>query len=188
MSVIYRELQDRRRYTFGAVKETAQGFGNALVERWQWKKGDMLCIFSPNDIDYGVAVYGVLWAGGTIAPANPGYSVKDLAWLLKDASARAIVTQKPLLKVAQDAAREAGLQPGSIILMGEDEEGGPDVHHFKALSAKYAGRTQRPYRLSSDEDLAFLAYSSGTTVGLGINGATQVETASDARNRAYRRE
>lgn len=162
--MIYRELHDKQRYTFGDVERIARGFGNALVKKWRWQRGDRIVIFSPNDVDYGVAVYGALWAGATIAPANPGYGVKDLAFMIKDAGAKAIITQKSLLKVAIEAAQQAKLDKDCIILMGADEEGVRDASHFKYLAMQYDQKdARRPYKLEPDKDLAFLAYSSGTT-------------------------
>ncbi|KAK3675352.1 hypothetical protein LTR78_004862 [Recurvomyces mirabilis] len=159
--VIYRAVDNSRHYTWADVRSTAAAFGSALVERWQWQKGDVMCVFSPNDVDYGPCIYGTLWAGGIIAPANPGYNAKDLAFMLKNAGAKAIVTQKPLLKVALEAAKLAGIKESSIILIGDDGAGNTDATHFKNLLKQT--KRSRPYKLDSDNDLAFLAYSSGTT-------------------------
>ena len=120
-----------------------------------------MCMFSPNDIDYAPCIYGTLWAGGIIAPANPGYSAKDLAFMLKDSGAKAIVAQKSLLKVALEAARLAGVEEANIILIGDDGTGNTDATHFKNLQKQT--KQSRPYKLNGDNDLAFLAYSSGTT-------------------------
>ncbi|KAK4900374.1 hypothetical protein LTR27_002599 [Elasticomyces elasticus] len=159
--VIYRALDDSRRYTFAEVKSTAKAFGNALLNGWNWQKGDILCVFSPNDVDYAPCVHGTLYAGGIIAPANPGYGAKDLAYMLKNSGAKAIVTQKALLKVAVEAAKIAELPQSSIILLGEDVSHSTDATHFKKL-LKPDEQRKRQYEIVG-EDLAFLAYSSGTT-------------------------
>ncbi|KAK3117662.1 hypothetical protein LTR53_000791 [Teratosphaeriaceae sp. CCFEE 6253] len=159
--VIYRALDDSRRYTFAEVKSTAKAFGNALLDDWNWQKGDILCVFSPNDIDYAPCVHGTLYAGGIIAPANPGYGAKDLAFMLKNSGSRVVVTLKALLDVALEATKLAGLSESSIILIGEDESESAGATHFKRLLKPDAQR-QRPSAIKG-EDLAFLAYSSGTT-------------------------
>ncbi|KAK5109108.1 hypothetical protein LTR62_007565 [Meristemomyces frigidus] len=159
--VIYRAVDDSRRYTFSDVRNTAAAFGGALVEQWQWQEGDVLCIFSPNDVDYGPCVYGTLWAGGIIAPANPGYGAKDLAFMLKDSGAKALVAQKSLLNVALEAAKLVGMKESNIILIGDDGAGNGDATHFKNLLKPK--KVSRPFKLNADEALAFLAYSSGTT-------------------------
>jgi 4-coumarate--CoA ligase len=122
----------------------------------------VLGVFSPNDVDYSPCVYGALWAGGVIAPANPAYGAKDLAFMLENSGAKALVAQKSLLKVALEAAKLAGLRESSIILIGDDGAGNTDASHFKNL-AQPTRRQERPCDLNPDVDLAFLAYSSGTT-------------------------
>ena len=55
-----------------------------------------------------------------MSPANPGYTAEELAFQLKDAGAKALVTQKPFLAVAQEAAKQAGIPEDRIILIGDD--------------------------------------------------------------------
>lgn len=143
------------------MKATAKAFGNALLDGWNWQKGDILCVFSPNDVDYAPIVHGTLYVGGIIAPANPGYGAKDLAFMLKNSGAKAVVTQKALLEVAVEAAKLAKLPQSSVILLGRDESHSTEASHFKRLS-KPDQQRKRPYQIGG-EDLAFLAYSSGTT-------------------------
>ncbi|KAK5721411.1 hypothetical protein LTR17_014622 [Elasticomyces elasticus] len=81
--------------------------------------------------------------------------------MLKNSGAKAIVTQKALLEVAVEAARIAELPRSSIILLGEDVSHSTDATHFKKL-LKPDEQRKRPYEIVG-EDLAFLAYSSGTT-------------------------
>ncbi|KAK0252608.1 hypothetical protein LTS09_012281 [Friedmanniomyces endolithicus] len=159
--VIYRSLDDTKRYTYAEVKATAKAFGNTLLDGWNWQKGDVLCVFSPNDVDYALIVHGTLYAGGIIAPANPGYGAKDLAFMLKNSGARVIVTQKALLSVAVEAAELAGLSKGNVVLLGGDESHSPEATHFKQL-LKPDQQRERPCKIEG-KDLAFLAYSSGTT-------------------------
>lgn len=145
------------------MKVTAQGFGNALIDDLDWQRGDVLCVFSPNDVDYAPCVYGTLYAGGVVAPANPGYSASELAHILKDAGAKAIITQHGLLRVASEAAKIANIPQTKIILIGADTGPGGPAKHFtnmlKSSNSKGSGRV----KLDPDTDLSFLAYSSGTT-------------------------
>ena len=141
----------------------AAAFGEGLRDAWEWGKGDVLCLFAFNDIEIPIATYGVLHAGGIVSPANPGYSANELTFMLKDAGAKALATQKPLLPVALEAAKMAGLPLDRIILIGEERD---DTHRFKHLMSirKTSGTSRyRRRRLDPDKDLAFLAYSSGTT-------------------------
>lgn len=99
-----------------------------------------------------------------MSPANPNYSVEELAFQLKDSGARAIVTQLPHIKNAQEAAQRVGLPLDKVIVMGDRRDPSHKVKHFTSIvntagSAKY----RRTKAKNPAEDLAFLVYSSGTT-------------------------
>ena len=65
---------------------------------------------------------GLAHNGGVVSPANPAYTVDELAFQLKDSGAKAIVTQLSLLKVTVEAARKAGVPEKRIILLGDARE------------------------------------------------------------------
>ena len=91
-----------------------------------------------------------------------GYTAEELAFQLKDAGAKALVTQKPLLTVALDAAKAAGIPEDMVILMGDERDQTGKIKHFTSIrNMAGTNRYRRTKRKSSD--LAFLAYSSGTT-------------------------
>lgn len=120
-----------------------------------------MSVFSLNDVDVGPCTYGALYAGGIVSPANPGYSADELAYMLKDAGAKALATQKALLPVALEAAKAAGIPRNRIILVGEEKDDG--FEHFTSILTTSVKKPSPRPRLDSDKDLAFLAYSSGTT-------------------------
>lgn len=161
--VIYRALNPARYYTHASVKSTAIAFGEGLRDLWEWQKGDVMNVFALNDIDIGPCTYGVLHAGGIVSPANPGYSAEELAFMFKDAGAKAVVTQRALLPVALKAAKMAGMPEDRIILLGEERDPGMRFKHFTAIRKASGTNRYRRRKLNPDTDLAFLAYSSGTT-------------------------
>ena len=46
------------------VDDQSRRFGQGLKEKWGWAKGDVLCIFSVNQVDTGVVVWGTHYALG----------------------------------------------------------------------------------------------------------------------------
>lgn len=70
--VILRDPDTGRTYTFAGTKNAAIEFGKGLKGAWEWRKGDVLCIFSPNCIDTPVVMWGTLWY--VKAPAAPDCS------------------------------------------------------------------------------------------------------------------
>jgi 4-coumarate--CoA ligase len=157
--VIYQCPVTNRHYTYETLKKTTEQFGSGLRNKWGWKKGDVLALFSQNCIDTPAVTWGTHWAGGIVSPANPAYQVRELAHHLKDSGAKALFTQLPLLKSAIIAAEEAGIPRERIVLIGEERD--PSFLHFTQLLDEVP--KGRRVKLDPDQDLSFLVYSSGTT-------------------------
>ncbi len=134
-----------------------------MKANWEWKKGDVLAIYSPNCIDTPALTWGVHWAGGILSPANPGYTADELAFQLKDSGAKALATQKSLLKTAQEACKKVGIDLDRIILIGDERDETAKFKHFTSIR-NISGTTRfRQTKIDPKKDLAFLVYSSGTT-------------------------
>lgn len=161
-TVIYIDADTGRSYTYATVKSTAIDFGKGLKATWDWQKGDVLTLFTPNSIDIGPVTWGTHWAGGVVSPANPGYTIDELAFQLQDSDAKALVTQAPLLSVAKEAAKKAGLPQDRIILMGDQRDPEARIKHFTSIR-NTSGATRYRRTKVDPEDLVFLVYSSGTT-------------------------
>jgi len=110
-----------------------------------------------------VSSRGAHYAGGIVSPANPAYTVEELAFQLKDSGACALVTQMPMLDNAVKAAKKVGIPLDRIILLGDGRHPQGDFKHFTSI--RNISGTQRYRRTKVDpmKDLAFLVYSSGTT-------------------------
>ena len=161
--VIYRDADTARAYTYTQVRSTAIDFGKGLKSVWEWRKGDVLALFTPNCIDTPSIMWGAHWAGGIVSPANPGYTAEELAFQLKDSGAKALVTQKPFLKVAVKAATQAGIPEDRIILMGDDRDESMRFKHFSSIKNLAGTNRYRRTKANPRNNLAFLVYSSGTT-------------------------
>ena len=98
-----------------------------------------------------------------MSPANPGYTAEELAFQLKDSGAKALVTQKPLLKAAVKAATQAGIPEDKIILIGDDRDESMRFKHFSSIRNTAGTSRYRRTKAHPRNDLAFLVYSSGTT-------------------------
>ncbi|KAL1584878.1 hypothetical protein WHR41_06679 [Cladosporium halotolerans] len=161
--VIYVDPYTERSYTYAQVKQSAADLGKGLKSSWEWKKGDVLALYTPNCIDTPIVTWGTIWAGGIVSPANPGYSVEELAFQLKDSGAKGLVTQWDQLEVATKAAQEAGIPDERIILIGDKRDPSARFKHFTSIRNIAGTSRYRRTKVDSDKDLAFLVYSSGTT-------------------------
>ncbi|TVY40710.1 putative 4-coumarate--CoA ligase [Lachnellula subtilissima] len=161
--VIYLDSDTNRSYTYAQVRATALDFGKGLKANWGWKRGDVLALFTPNCIDTPPIMWGAHWAGGILSPANPGYTAAELSFQLKDAGAKALVTQLPFLEIAREACKIAGIDEERIILMGDDKDESNRFKHFSSFK-NFSGTSRfRKAKIDPKKDLAFLVYSSGTT-------------------------
>ncbi|KAF1830935.1 acetyl-CoA synthetase-like protein [Decorospora gaudefroyi] len=160
--VIYRALDSTRNYTFADVKNLATTFGQGLQKVWDWQKDDILALYTPNDIDIPPVIYGAFYAGGIVTPANPGYSATELAYQLENSGAKALVTTKAFLHTALEAAQQVGIASDRVIVLGVDTDATNGCKHWTSIRAP-SGAGPYPRRRAQPEDLAFLAYSSGTT-------------------------
>lgn len=159
--VIYEDPATGRNYTYSTLKQTARRFGSGLRSKWSWQKGDVLALFAQNCIDTPFVTWGAHWAGGIVSPANPAYTVRELAHHLKDSGAKALFTQKHLLGIALKAAEEVGIQKERVVLIGDDKDAeGRLAHVLGVLDEEVKGQR---VSLDCERDLAFLVYSSGTT-------------------------
>lgn len=161
--MIYTDSDTSRSYTYAGVRNAAIDFGKGLKSQWDWKKGDVLAFYTPNCIDTPAITWGTHWAGGVVSPANPGYTPDELAFQLKDAGAKALVTQKAFLKQACEAAKKVGMPEDRIILMGDEKDVSGRFKHFSNVRNMSGASRYRRAKIDPKKDLAFLVYSSGTT-------------------------
>lgn len=163
MTVIFVDSETSRSYTYDDVRSAAIAFGQGLKATWNWKKGDVLSLFTPNNIDFPVITWGCHWAGGIVSPANPANTVDELAFQLKDAGVKAIATQLSCLATVKAAARKVGVPEDRIILIGDERDESRKFKHFTSIrNISGVTRYRRP-RIDPAKDLAYLVYSSGTT-------------------------
>lgn len=160
--VLYRAINSDRKYTFADVKAHATAFGEGLCNLWDWQRNEVLALYTPNDIDVPPIIYGTFFAGGIVTPANPGYSADELAYQLKNSEAKALVTTKAFLKTALEATRKVGISDDRVIILGAEKDDTHRVKHWSNIR-KTSGALRYRRKKSKPEDLAFLAYSSGTT-------------------------
>jgi acyl-CoA synthetase (AMP-forming)/AMP-acid ligase II len=160
--VIYRAVDSNLAYTFSDVKNLATLFGEGLRNLWDWQKNDVLALYAPNDIDIPPVIYGAFFAGGVVTLANPGYSADELAYQLENSGAKGLVTTKPFLSTAIQAAKQVGIPNDRVVLLGIEKD---ETHQYKHWTSirKTSSALRYRRRRAQPEDLSFLAYSSGTT-------------------------
>jgi long-chain acyl-CoA synthetase len=112
--------------------------------------GDRVALVMPNITAFPVAYYGILRAGAVVVPVNPLLKAREMAFVLRDSGARAVVACPMSAEEADRAAAEAGtacLVMGSVVLDAALRAASP----LPGVTDRDAG------------DTAVILYTSGTT-------------------------
>lgn len=151
---------------FEELRARTFGLANALSFKYNLKENDVALIFSPNHIDYPVAIWAVHRLGAIVSGANPTYTTEELIYQLEATNAAIIITHPESLSIAQTAAAKVGIPADHIILF----DSLPGVVHPNVCSLIAEGLRREPHfverKLNPGESktkVAFLSFSSGTT-------------------------
>ena len=155
----------------------------AYLQSMGLSKGDRVAIMMPNILQYPVALFGVLRAGLIVVNTNPLYTPRELAHQLEDSGAKAIVIVENFAATLQQVIAKTHVKHVITTQIG-DLLGFPKswlvnliIKYKKKLIPKWSieGAITLSQALSlganatytaphiSQEDLAFLQYTGGTT-------------------------
>ena len=143
-----------RTTTYGQLARQVRGLAAGLAQRGI-RQGDVVALWSPNLPEYAVVFHAVSRLGAILSTANPAYTPDELAFQLKDARARTLITTAALLRRAREAVAIA-LMPVDIVTIDE----APEVPSLASISVD-----AEPPDVAIDpaNDVVVLPYSSGTT-------------------------
>ncbi|KIY63031.1 phenylacetyl-CoA ligase [Cylindrobasidium torrendii FP15055 ss-10] len=156
-----------RGITLDEARARVHHLANALHTKFNIAENDVVCIFSPNDIDYPVSIWAIHRLGAVVTPANPSYTHEELQHQLDLAQANTIFVNPASLGTALKAAKAVGIPQDRIVLMSRSErpEGYDNIESLVALGKTsditYTERALAPGEAKTKT--AFLSFSSGTT-------------------------
>ena len=162
--IIYQDADSGKSYTYAQVRTAAIDFGKGLKSTYDWRKGEVLALFATNNVDTPAIIFGALWTGAVVSPANPGYTAKELAYQLRDSEAKAVVTQLAVIDTVRKACKEVGIPESNIILLGDErDKNGRSKHWTSVRNISGATRYRKAKVNDPKKEVAYLVYSSGTT-------------------------
>jgi len=145
---------------FNGVKKAAAMFSGLGIE-----KGDRVCLFLPNCIEYVYSWFGLSLIGAISVPVNTAYKRDEMAYILNNAEAKGLVTDPSLADVAGAAAY---LAPNvEVKLLRDEGELNSSVSNpmgwtdFSAAHDAAVPLADLPE--ISPDDVSMLVYTSGTT-------------------------
>ena len=142
-----------RSLSFGELCDQVRRLAAGLSRRIC--KGDVVAIWAPNSPDYAVVFHAVLSLGAILTTINPAYTNDEVAFQLRDANARLLVTTPSLAARASDAVAAAGQ---SIPIITVDDAPG-----LPSLASIAIDGDPPPVAIDPAGDVAVMPYSSGTT-------------------------
>ena len=168
--------------TYGRALSEAKAFA-AWLRSVGVRPGDRVALMAPNCLQYPVALFGVLFAGGVVVNVNPLYTPRELNHQLKDSGAVAIVVMDMFAQTLQDAL--AGTEVEHVVVTGMGDMMGPVKGAAVNAMMRHVARAVPAWRLpgawrwseamrrgrnqslngvmTEPEDLAFLQYTGGTS-------------------------
>jgi long-chain acyl-CoA synthetase len=165
-----------RALSFADVDGLSDALAVVLAERGVGH-GDRVAVMTQNVPQFVVAELAAWKLGGMVVPLNPMFKTSEVAYHLTDSGAKAIVALDDLYGDVVAAARgetgvEVAVTTSALDFLDEDDlppmlrdvERRPagDAESLLELVRHYEGRSPEPAR-SGPEDVAILAYTSGTT-------------------------
>jgi long-chain acyl-CoA synthetase len=135
---------------YGEVHNRALGLARSLREDYGTRPGDRVALLMKNCPEFIYALYGVLFAGGTVVPVNNFLKPAEVEHILRDAGVKVLITQnaefEPVL--AHVRAQLPALRPLDI-----------GAVPWAAVAAK----PLEPLASIQPSDRAVIIYTSGTT-------------------------
>ena len=153
--------QDRTYQEFydGVLKAAAMFRGLGI------EKGDRVCLFLPNCIEYVYSWFGLSLIGAIAVPVNTAYKRDETAYIFNNAEAKGLVSDSSLVEVAGAAA---DLSPSiTVRLLRDGGESNSPSRSFKDWTDFGEAHTEAVPLASlpevSPQDISMLVYTSGTT-------------------------
>ena len=139
---------------YDGVRKAAAMFAGLGIQ-----KGDRVCLFMPNCIEYVYSWFGLSLIGAIAVPVNTAYKREEMAYILNNAEAKGLITD-PLLAEVAGAAADQAPSVEIRLLRGSDSKVDGWLDYGEAHNAAVPLATLPEI---SPHDISMLVYTSGTT-------------------------
>lgn len=169
--------------TYRKLEERSRAFAAYLQQGLGLKKGDRVALMMPNLLQYPIALFGILRAGMIVVNVNPLYTPRELEHQLNDSGASAIVIVSNFAHTLEKVVAKTKVEHVILTRLGDQLSPAKGtlvnfvVKYIKRMIPKYhlpdalsfRSALQKGYEMQyvrpdiSNDDLAFLQYTGGTT-------------------------
>jgi long-chain acyl-CoA synthetase len=167
--------------SFGELDRQSRAFG-AWLQSKGYGKGARVALMMPNCLQYPVALYGTLRAGGIVVNVNPLYTPRELEHQLKDSGAEVIVILENFAGTLEQVLPKTPVKHVVLAALGDllgvkgllvnfvvrkvkkmvPPFNLPTAQRFNDVIAEGKGKELKRVEVGH-EDIAFLQYTGGTT-------------------------
>lgn len=153
--IVYNENEEIEYITYASLLEKANQAAHVLTAQGL-TKGDVILIMVPRSVEAYIAYIAALKVGLVIIPSSEMLRAKDIDYRIIHANAKAVIAYEPYIEQFDDVENLAGLQQFVI------------GHAHAPWQPLLEKMEQQPITYTNTEptkstDIAFLAYTSGTT-------------------------
>jgi len=153
-------FEDKRTLTYSELREITCRLANGLAA-FGLKKGARIGVMMSNRVEFPITWIALARLGAIMVPINPTYTARELAYVLNDSGAVALVIEDECLpKLAACEDRPAELGDDRLIVIGTELV--PHAKRWDDLAASGAPAHSPAEPLCRD-DLLNIQYTSGTT-------------------------
>jgi long-chain acyl-CoA synthetase len=157
-AIVWHDGKERR--TYREVDDRAAALATGLVEELKVQPGDRVAVMMSNSPELLETLFAVWKAGATISPLNARLSREEIQYQVTDCEAKVFIVGSEFTETALGLRNELGVE--SFVLQSEADAAQDGLVGLGALRDRHAGK-QPPDPGTVDTDVAWLAYTSGTT-------------------------
>ncbi|HVX62214.1 MAG TPA: AMP-binding protein [Pirellulales bacterium] len=149
-----------RQFTYAELDEASSRFASALVGLGV-QRGDRVLLRMPNLPEFYLAALAVSKLGGVFIPSSTQFRAAEIEYRLRDSGAVAVVTTPALAEEVEAAAKQAPeLRHLIVVPYGGEPAGQSQLDFWRLVES---GSPDFAAADTASDDIAFIAYTSGTT-------------------------
>lgn len=153
--IVYNENEEIQYITYASLLEKANQAAHILTAKGL-VKGDVLLVMVPRSVEAYIVYIAALKAGLTIIPSSEMLRAKDIDYRITHADAKAVIAYEPYIEQFDEVENLEGVQ--QFVIGHAHEPWQPLLEQMKNQPTTYTSSTP-----TKSTDIAFLAYTSGTT-------------------------
>jgi long-chain acyl-CoA synthetase len=148
------------RVTYQELQDSAQKIALSLKELGV-KKSDTVGLITENSPYWGMAFFGILWAGGAVVPIDNKLKEHSILNIVEHSQCKIIFTSSNFKESMERVSKESSYKPRLVILDGKPSK--KEELSLQELITNGKERFGIALEKIKSDDLAIILYTSGTT-------------------------